>query len=300
MTGENALDGTWNAAKGFLAAVYREASRVQLATHAAAVSAYALLSLVPLLLFALETIAAFFPNPDASAELLQSVEAFAGPQTARLVDWIVHLTPSGALRSSGWWAELLVLAAAGMSIFLQGRRSMIAIFGRQQGAPPRVLWRAVRGYLLAVSMVLITVGMFVALLFANAAIAFIETQVLPAARAEIPLSSLRIVHFAVSLVLVTAMIGLSWRVLAARRPPQSYVYSAAFVTAVLLATGNGIVGRIIVRSTMASYYGAAWSIIAIMVWVQYSALVYLLGAVVTRVLWDRASRPADRPPSPAA
>jgi uncharacterized BrkB/YihY/UPF0761 family membrane protein len=47
-------------------------------------------------------------------------------------------------------------------------------------------------------------------------------------------------------------------------------------------------------------YGTAWSIIALVLWVQYSALAYLLGAVVTKVLWDRASTSSAPPPSPGA
>jgi len=300
VTEGSAIAGAWRSARKFLGEVLHVASRVQLATHAAALSAYALLSLVPLLLFGLELIARFFPNPDANAELLKSVEAFAGPQVARFVGWIGALEPAARARSGGRWAELAILAFAAMSIFLQGRRSMVAIFGRPEGTRPRILWRAVRGYLLAFSMVLVTAALFISLLFANAAIVFIETEVLPAARADVPLSSLRAVHFAVSLVLVTMMIGLSWRVLSARRPPRPFAYPAAFITAIFAAFGNGIVGRIIAHSSMKSYYGAAWSIIAIVIWVQYSALIYLLGAVVTRVLWDRASTSGDPPPSPAA
>jgi membrane protein len=214
---------------------------------------------------------------------------------------VLRLKAAGNPASISWWAELAILAGAGMSIFLQNRRSLAEIFGRpaRESRPP-VLWRVVTTYLLAIAMVVITAALFVALLFANAGITFVEQRVLPAAEAYFAPPSLRRLHFVVSLVLVTALIGISWRLLALRRPPRLYTYPAAFATAVLLALGNGVVGALIGRSILASMYGTAWSIIALVLWVQYSALIYLLGAVVTKVLWDRAS-PASAPrPSPAA
>jgi membrane protein len=292
---ESLLDRTLHGARDFARDVVREASRVQLTTHAAAISAFALLSVVPLLLFALETIAAFFPNPEAGQEFLAGVRSFAGTEAEGLVSWVLRLKAAGDPASISWWAELAILAGAGMSIFLQNRRSLAEIFGRpaRETRPP-VLWRVASTYLLAFAMVVITAAMFVALLFADAGITFAEERVLPAAEAYFAPPSLRRLHFVVSLVLVTALIGISWRLLAPRRPPRAYTYPAAFVTAVLLALGNSVVGELIGRSVLASLYGTAWSIIALVLWVQYSALIYLLGAVVTKVLWDRAS-PASAP-----
>lgn len=298
---ERTLARTWHLVREFAREVAHEAGRVQLTTHAAAISAFALLSVVPLLLFGLETIAAFFPNPEAGREFLSGVRSFAGAEAERLVSWVLQLQAAGNPTSASWWAELAVLAGAGMSIFLQNRRSLAEIFGRpsREQRPP-VLWRLVSTYLLAIAMVLVTAALFVGLLFANAGIAFLDERVLPAAEEYFSLPSLRRLHFAVSLVLVTLLIGISWRLLAMRRPPRAFVYPAAFVTAILLAIGNGVVGALIGRSVLASLYGTAWSILALALWVQYSALVYLLGAVVTKVLWDRASRASAPPPSPGA
>jgi membrane protein len=298
---ESRLTWAWHVARDFVRDVVHESSRVQLSTHAAAISAFALLSVVPLLLFALETIAAFFPNPEAGQEFLASVQSFAGTEAEKLVSWILRLKAAGNPTSASWWTEFAILAVAGMSIFLQNRRSLAEIFGRppREERPP-VLWRLISTYVVAIGMVIVTAGLFVALLFANAGIAFLAERVLPAAEEYFALPSLRRLHFAVSLALVTLLIGISWRLLALRKPPRVFVYPAAFVTAILLAVGNGVVGALIGRSILASMYGTAWSIIALVLWVQYSALAYLLGAVVTKVLWDRASTSSAPPPSPGA
>jgi membrane protein len=298
---ESVLMRAWHLVREFARDVVHESSRVQLSTHAAAISAFALLSVVPLLLFALETIAAFFPNPEAGQEFLASVQSFAGTEAEKLISWILRLKASGDPTSASWWTELLILAVAGMSIFLQNRRSLAEIFGHppREERPP-VLWRIVSTYVVAIGMVIVTAALFVALLFANAGIAFLQERVLPAAEEYFALPSLKRLHFVVSLALVTLLIGISWRLLALRKPPLAFVYPAAFLTAILLAIGNGIVGALIGRSILASMYGTAWSIIALVLWVQYSALVYLLGAVVTKVLWDRASRASAPLRSPAA
>jgi membrane protein len=63
----------------------------------------------------------------------------------------------------------------------------------------------------------------------------------------------------------------------------SDVWIGAAVTSLLLTTGKALMGLYLARSTVASAYGAAASLVIILTWVYYSAQIFLLGAEVTHV-----------------
>jgi membrane protein len=75
------------------------------------------------------------------------------------------------------------------------------------------------------------------------------------------------------------------------RPTRGAVVAGALPAAMILNMANDAIGRMISKSTLASLYGAAGSVILVLLWVQYSAWIVLLGAEVSRA-WDE-TKPAD-------
>ena len=73
----------------------------------------------------------------------------------------------------------------------------------------------------------------------------------------------------------------------------------AVITALLLTVGKSLIGTYIGRSGVASVFGAAGSLVIFLLWVYYSAQVFLLGAEFTRVFTQRHdTSPAERTPVP--
>jgi membrane protein len=91
------------------------------------------------------------------------------------------------------------------------------------------------------------------------------------------------VQVLVSLVGTTALFALLYRVLPDVRLGWRDVTTGAFVTAVLFTLGQQVIGLYLGQSSMASSYGAAGSVMILLLWVYYSCQILLLGAEFTRV-----------------
>jgi membrane protein len=70
----------------------------------------------------------------------------------------------------------------------------------------------------------------------------------------------------------------------------SDVWRGAFVTASLFVAGQWLLSEYLTRVSVASTYGAAGSVVVLLVWVYYSSLILLLGAAVTRAMVQRRGR----------
>ena len=88
---------------------------------------------------------------------------------------------------------------------------------------------------------------------------------------------------AASLAVTTLLFALVYKIIPRVRIRWSDVWLGAAVTAALFAVGKVLIGLYLGRSSVASTFGAAGSLVLFMVWVYYSAQVFLLGAEFTRV-----------------
>jgi membrane protein len=85
-------------------------------------------------------------------------------------------------------------------------------------------------------------------------------------------------------------------------PRQSIAWSdvwiGGFVTAVLFTVGKALIGLYLGRSSVSSAYGAAGSVMVLLLWIYYSAQIFLLGAEFTHVFaYTHGSRSHEHPPA---
>jgi membrane protein len=94
---------------------------------------------------------------------------------------------------------------------------------------------------------------------------------------------LTVLNFTVSLLLISALFAAIYKVLPDRHLEWRDVLLGAVVTAVLFTIGKSLIGLYIGSSAVASSYGAAGALIVLLLWVYYSAQIFLLGAEFTKV-----------------
>ena len=94
---------------------------------------------------------------------------------------------------------------------------------------------------------------------------------------------LQVVNFAYSFVLVTALFATIYKVLPAVQLAWRDVVIGAAVTALLFSIGKHLIGVYLGNSAATSMYGAAGSLLVVLVWVYYSAQIFLFGAEFTKV-----------------
>jgi membrane protein len=125
------------------------------------------------------------------------------------------------------------------------------------------------GFLLLVSLVITTVLSAMTRYFA---------ELLPAAAALWP-----IVDIVVSFMFVTALIAMLYKVLPDVHLAWKDVWIGSAFTAILFSVGKFLIGLYLGRGSISSTYGAAGSLVTILLWVYYSALIFFFGAETTRV-----------------
>jgi membrane protein len=117
----------------------------------------------------------------------------------------------------------------------------------------------------------------------NAAIAYVATYVaraLPFAGAGFVFA---LVNWIITLAIVTLLFALMYKYLPDAKIEWRDVWTGALVTAVLFVVGQALIAFYLGRAGLASAYGAAGSLLVLLLWVYYSSMILLLGAEFTRV-----------------
>lgn len=102
-------------------------------------------------------------------------------------------------------------------------------------------------------------------------------------RLPAPAAVLEAVNFVVSFCLMTFLFGMIFKLLPDRRLAWRDVWLGAALTALLFTAGKGVIGLYLGRAAIGSAYGAAGSLVVIMLWVYYSAQILFLGAEFTKI-----------------
>ena len=239
------------------------------ASMGAALSYYTLFSIAPLILIVVAIAGFAFGDDAARGEIFQQLSGLVGPQGAQAVEELLqHANRPGAGA---------IAAVSGTVALLLGAT---AVFGELQNALDRI-WRAParkqdQGWLNLVRSRLLSFGMVLAIAFVLM-VSLVMSAVLSA------LGEWWALEAAVSFALGTLMFALIYKIIPRVRIRWRDVWLGASVTAALFALGKVLIGLYLGRSAVASAFGAAGSLVAMMVWVYYSAQVFLLGAEFTRL-----------------
>ena len=250
----------------------------------AALAYYTLFSIAPLLLIVIAVAGFVFGAEAARGEIFEQLAGLMGPAGAQAVE---DLLRSADRPGAGTLALL-----AGVVTRLMGAT---AGFGELQNSLDRI-WRAparkeARGWLKLARSRLLSFGMILA-------IAFLLMVSLALSAVLSAIGEWRLLDTVASFVLITLLFALIYKIIP--RVPIAWrdVWVGAAVTAALFAVGKFLIGLYIGRSSVASAFGAAGSLVAMMVWVYYSAQIFLLGAEFTRLhAHARRMRACDAAPS---
>lgn len=246
-------------------------------TLAGALSYYTLLSIAPLLLMIVSVAGLVYGEEAARGQVVASFQSSVGPQAAGLAqDVLAQAYEQG----SSWFSA--VIAAVGLVVgattaFAQLQGALDKIWGVK--APPRPLIAVLRGRLLSFLFVVMLGITTVATLVASSLLSALSSRV------EGPAWDWlwRVADFCVPLVLMTGLFAVLYKWLPDAKIRWREVWVGAAITSLLFAIGRVAIGFYIGRSGVASAYGAAGSVIVLMVWIYYSSLIVLFGAEITQV-----------------
>jgi membrane protein len=253
----------------------------------ASLAYYTLFAIAPVLLVATAISGMVFGAEAVRGEIVGQLDQLIGRDGALAVQ---DLLEGASQRRAGIFATVIgsitfVIAATGAFLELQGALNTIWRVKPKSGANLRVfLVDRLRSFGLVVAIgFLLMVSLAV-----TAALAALSGW-LARRSSSVPLVW-RGVNMLVSIVVATALFAMLYRFLPDVRLRWRDVTTGAFVTAVLFTIGQQLIGLYLGQSSVASTYGAAGSVMILLLWVYYSCQILLLGAEFTRVYAQRTGR----------
>lgn len=244
-----------------------------LMTLSAALAFYTALSLAPLLLITLSVVGLLAQG--SQSQLIGQIESLIGPQAGVAVRTVVE--SSGAQPQVGSLAGIVgvtVLLFTASSVFAQLQTSLNVIWGATSQSASSV-WSWLTKRLLSMGMVL-ALGFIAAVsLVVSAVLSFWFTS---------DGNLWQVVNYLVSIGVFTILFALIFEFLPDRRLPIREALIGGAMTAFLFSLGKYAIGVYLGRSAVGSAYGAAGSLIVLLLWVYYSSLILFVGAELTRAL----------------
>ena len=247
----------------------------------AALAYYTIFSLSPLLLIVVSVAGLVFGQDAARGEIAQQLGALMGSSGANAIQ---DLLVSVRHPEQGVAATVL-----GVLLLLVGATT---VFGELQDALDRI-WRVparvqVSGWLHLLRTRLLSFGMILAIGFLLVVSLVASTALDALGRWWGPMLAgwyvlAVVVDAAVAFVLVAAMFAMIYKVMPRSRVIWKDVWIGALFTAVLFNLGKSLIGIYVGRSGITSAFGAAGSLVVVLVWVYYSAQIFLIGAQFTWV-----------------
>jgi membrane protein len=252
----------------------------------AATAFYALLSVAPMLLITVVVTSALTDRVDARGQVVGDLALWIGGAGADTVGELLdRLSENGSGPFAGLLSALVLLWAS-TRLFSQLRYSINHLWGVREVADANRLstraLRQARRRLSALVMVVVVVVVVTLTVLAKAA--------LTAAAGRLGASletRWHVIEFAGSFAVLTLLFVAVFKVLPAVRLAWRDAWIGGLVTALLFSFGATLIGWYLGIKGTSSTYGAAGSLVALLLWVYYSAQVFFLGAAFTRVHAER-------------
>lgn len=284
----------------FLVDVYAAWSEDGATSMGAAIAYYALFSAAPLLLIVVSVAGLFFGEQAATGEVVLRLTPLIGEQQAHSVQSALQSLD----RPQAGWAGLIGAGALlfGATTVLTELQSALDRIWRGESAPPPPWWSALRARLLALGAILLSGLLLMASIALSAGLAAASTWWWPVGMgAGVPLLG-EAFNFALSLALMTAVFASLYKGLPRLRLPWRDIWLGAGVAALLFSLGKTVLGWYIGTSAVVSAFGAAGSVVALLLWVYFCAQIFLLGAEFTWVFAHRhgSQRGASAAPARAS
>ena len=267
------------------------------ASMGAALAYYTLFSLAPLLLIVIALAGLVFGPDAARGEILGQLRELMGEESARAVQAMLEAAnqPGKGAAATVAGGGLLLIGAT--SVFVELQDALDRIWRAPSHLKSSGLWRLLRSQLLSFGMILCLGFLLMVSLVASAALAAMGKWWGPV------FASWELLGHAINVALDFAMtstgFALIYKIMPRVRIRWLDVWIGAAVTALLFTIGKLLIGVFIGKSGIASLFGAAASLAVVLIWVYYSAQIFLMGAEFTWVYAHTFGSLKDQPMAPA-
>ena len=261
----------------------------------AALAFYSLLSLAPLLIVVIAIAGLVLGRDEAEQLLLTQVGQLLGDAGAEGIRTILESVDTEREGVLATLAGGLMLLMGATTVFAELKTDLDHIW-KETAQRASGVWGFLRTRLLSFGMVLAIAFLLLVSLVVSAGVAAAGQAWF--GRFE---TVLHLIEFAMSVVVMTGLFAMMYKLLPAARIAWGDVCSGALFTAILLWIGKFTIGLYLGKNDVVSSFGSAGTVVLVIVWVYYSAQIFFVGAELTHEFaMAHGSRQGERPPLPGA
>ena len=257
----------------------------QAPTLGAALAYYTVFSLAPLLIIAIAIAGLVLGQEAAQGQIFNQLRGLLGEESGKAMQEMVQ--SASAKPASGVAATLIgivTLLFGASGVFGQLQTSLNTIW-EVQPKPGRGIWGILRDRILSFGFILVVGFLLLVSLLLTAGVALVAEWfggMFPGMEILT-----QIVNFVLSLVIITLLFAMIFKFLPDAKIAWHDVWIGAFITALLFTIGKLALGLYLGKSGVESSYGAAGSLIVLLLWVYYSSQILFFGAEFTQVYANR-------------
>jgi membrane protein len=246
------------------------------ARQGAALAYYSVFSLGPIIVIAIAIAGLFFSHEGVTSQVTSSMKEMVGETGAKAIEAML----AGANHpAEGALATLLGIGAllfAAIGVVVQLKDALNVVWEVEESKETG-LWHFARNYVLSFAAVLALGFLLLVSLLVTTALAAVGKFAAP----YMPEGILHVVSMLVSFAVVTILFAMMFKWLPDVSVAWRDVWLGAFLTALFFEVGKGAIGLYIGKQGLESTYGAAASIVVLLIWVYYTSQIVLMGAEVT-------------------
>jgi membrane protein len=246
------------------------------ARQGAALAYYSVFSFGPIIVIAIAVAGLFFGHDAVSAQVMSSIKEMLGDTGAKAVEAMLAgaSRPAAGILATVLGVGALLFAAIGVVVQL---KDALNVVWEVEESEDSGIWHFSRNYVLSFAAVLTLGFLLLVSLIVSAALAAAGKH----AAIYLPEAALHVVSTSISFVVVAALFAMMFKWLPDVSVGWRDVWLGALLTALFFEIGKAAIGFYIGKQGLESTYGAAASIVVVLIWVYYTSQIILMGAEVT-------------------
>lgn len=265
----------------FLKQVFSEYIADNVLKYSASLAYYTTLSIAPMIIIMISVVGFFFGKEAMEGKVYNEINGLVGNGAAMQIEQMIqniHINSNTPV-ATVFGITVLIIGATG--IFGEMQDSLNKIWGLKVKST-RAWWMIIIDRLVSFSLIISLGFVLLVSLILSAIVAAItgKIRLLLGGTGE---NLIMISDYTLSLILTTATFAVIFKILPDAKIKWKDVFIGALITSVLFLVGKIIIGKYLGASNFSTVFGAAGSVIIIMIWVYYSSAILYLGAVFTKV-----------------
>jgi membrane protein len=269
-----------------LGSTYNEMLDDKVFKMTASLSYYTLFSIAPLLLIVIAIAGFIFGEEAARGEIVYQIEGLVGKSGAEVVQSLIK---SAAFETGGLFATIIsivIILLGAMGVFIELKESLNIIWGVEP-RPGKPILQLIKFRIGAFSMVLIMGFLLLVSLMLSTLIVILNAYM--GNNFPVLLPVVEIMNIVLSFAITTLLFAMIFKFLPDVLLHWKYVWIGAIITSLLFSGGKYLIGLYLGSSSFSSAFGAAGSLVVLLVWLNYSALILFFGAEFTQLYRKRYS-----------